>query len=232
MKRKQIQPLITIILFIIVNSCIAQVPHSKPSIKGKSDIVLYSITGISFLNYSNLHGLLSENNADYPGIAMNLGAGYYSTFGKVRLGMDFGSTNGSSENIQYLTKHYGSFFSINLGYHILEKNGFIVAPVIAYSSRRNNVLIENKKYAAATLSPFSSNSTSLTNNTNALKLQISTEKILKNGLFAGLSFGYDYSLTGEQTWRLSNESNPNFLQDNMSAFYINLSIGTHLNYSK
>jgi hypothetical protein len=176
--------------------------------------------------------VLSETNVDHPEMAMNLGAGYYSTFGKIRLGMDFGSTNGTSENTQYITKHDGSFFSINLGYPVLEKSGFVVAPVIAYATRRTNVLIEYKKYPAASLSPFPLNSSSLTNNINALKFQLSTEKILKNGLFAGLSFGYDYSLTGEQSWKLSNEDNSIFLKDHMSTFYINLNIGTHLNYAK
>jgi hypothetical protein len=174
--------------------------------------------------------LLDEANVDYPEIAMNLGAGYYSTFGKVRVGMDFGSTNAASENTQSITKHYGSFFSINLGYHILEKNGWVVAPVVAYASIRNNVLIENKDYAS--LSPFPSNSTSLTNNINALRFQLSTEKILKSGLFAGLSIAYNYSLAGEQIWQISNENNSILLKDNMSCFYLNLNIGTHLNFAK
>jgi hypothetical protein len=135
-----------------------------------------------------------KTNVGYPEIAMNLGAGFYSTFGKVRVGMDFGSTNAASENTQSITKHYGSFFSINLRYHFLEKNGWVVAPSGSIClNKKNNVLIENKDYAS--LSPFPSNSTSLTNNINALRFQLSTEKILKNGLFAGLSIGYNYFIS-------------------------------------
>lgn len=214
------------------NISVAQTDSSQTEIKRKPDIVLYSNTGITFLNYSNLQELMQQNSINYPTIAMNLGAGYYSTFGRIRLGMDFGSTNGSSENDNHITKHYGSFFSINLGFHILEKKGFVMAPVIGYSFIRNNVLIENKQNATPSLHPFPSNSTSLANNTQALKLQLSAEKILKNGLFAGVSIGYDYSFNSEQTWKLSNENNTAELADNMSQFYINLSIGTHLNYKK
>jgi hypothetical protein len=224
------QPSIALILLLLATNSMAQVATIQPLEEKKPDIVLYSITGVSFLNYANLRGLLDEANVDYPEIAMNLGAGYYSTFGKVRVGMDFGSTNAASENTQSITKHYGSFFSINLGYHILEKNGWVVAPVVAYASIRNNVLIENKDYAS--LSPFPSNSTSLTNNINALRFQLSTEKILKSGLFAGLSIGYNYSLAGEQIWQISNENNSILLKDNMSCFYLNLNIGTHLNFAK
>jgi hypothetical protein len=223
---------LVLLLLLATNISIAQENEMQIVKKRKPDIVLYSITGISFLNYANLQDLMRQDNVNYPDIAMNLGAGYYSTFGKIRLGMDFGSTDASSENIQYITKHYGSFFSINLGYHIWEKNGFVIAPVIGYSSIRNNVLVEDKHYTVTSLFQTSSNSTSLTNNTNALKLQLSVEKILKSGLFAGLSFGYDYSFKGEQTWSLANEKNANALKDNTSAFYINLSIGTHLNYPK
>jgi hypothetical protein len=224
------QPSIALILLLLATNSMAQIADIQPLEEKKPDIVLYSITGVSFLNYANLRGLLDEANVGYPEIAMNLGAGYYSTFGKVRVGMDFGSTNAASENTQSITKHYGSFFSINLGYHILEKNGWVVAPVVAYASIRNNVLIENKDYAS--LSPFPSNSTSLTNNINALRFQLSTEKILKSGLFAGLSIGYNYSLAGEQIWQISNENNSILLKDNMSCFYLNLNIGTHLNFAK
>jgi hypothetical protein len=224
------QPSIALILLLLATNSMAQIADIQPLEEKKPDIALYSITGVSFLNYANLRGLLDEANVDYPEIAMNLGAGYYSTFGKVRVGMDFGSTNAASENTQSITKHYGSFFSINLGYHILEKNGWVVAPVVAYASIRNNVLIENKDYAS--LSPFPSNSTSLTNNINALRFQLSTEKILKSGLFAGLSIAYNYSLAGEQIWQISNENNSILLKDNMSCFYLNLNIGTHLNFAK
>jgi hypothetical protein len=226
----KLQPSIALILLFFATNSMAQVATIEPLEEKKPDIVLYSITGVSFLNYANLRGLLDETNVGYPEIAMNLGAGFYSTFGKVRVGMDFGSTNAASENTQSITKHYGSFFSINLGYHFLEKNGWVVAPVVAYASIRNNVLIENKDYAS--LSPFSSNSISLTNNINALRFQMSTEKILKNGLFAGLSIGYNYSLAGEQIWQISNENNSILLKDNMSCFYLNLNIGTHLNLAK
>lgn len=232
MKRKILHLLLVLTLSIAANISMAQVADYHQVKKTKPEIVLYSNTGISLLNYLQLHRFLKENKVGYPVIAMNLGAGYYSTFGKIRLGMDFGSTDASSENIQYITKHYGSFFSINLGCHIWEKNGFVIAPVIGYSSIRNNVLVEDKHYTVTSLFQTSSNSTSLTNNTNALKLQLSVEKILKSGLFAGLSFGYDYSFKGEQTWSLANEKNANALKDNTSAFYINLSIGTHLNYPK
>jgi hypothetical protein len=226
----KLQPSIALILLFFATNSMAQVATIEPLEEKKPDIVLYSITGVSFLNYANLRGLLDETNVGYPEIAMNLGAGFYSTFGKVRVGMDFGSTNAASENTQSITKHYGSFFSINLRYHFLEKNGWVVAPVVAYASIRNNVLIENKDYAS--LSPFPSNSTSLTNNINALRFQLSTEKILKNGLFAGLSIGYNYSLAGEQIWQISNENNSILLKDNMSCFYLNLNIGTHLNFAK
>jgi hypothetical protein len=226
----KLQPSIALILLFFATNSMAQVATIEPLEEKKPDIVLYSITGVSFLNYANLRGLLDETNVGYPEIAMNLGAGFYSTFGKVRVGMDFGSTNAASENTQSITKHYGSFFSINLGYHFLEKNGWVVAPVVAYASIRNNVLIENKDYAS--LSPFPSNSISLTNNINALRFQLSTEKILKNGLFAGLSIGYNYSLAGEQIWQISNENNSILLKDNMSCFYLNLNIGTHLNFAK
>jgi hypothetical protein len=229
-QRYKRQPSIALILLLLATNSMAQVATIQPLEEKKPDIVLYSITGVSFLNYANLRGLLDETNVGYPEIAMNLGAGFYSTFGKVRVGMDFGSTNAASENTQSITKHYGSFFSINLRYHFLEKNGWVVAPVVAYASIRNNVLIENKDYAS--LSPFPSNSTSLTNNINALRFQLSTEKILKNGLFAGLSIGYNYSLAGEQIWQISNENNSILLKDNMSCFYLNLNIGTHLNLAK
>jgi hypothetical protein len=223
---------LVLLLLLATNISIAQENEMQIVKKRKPDIVLYSITGISFLNYANLQDLMRQDNVNYPDIAMNLGAGYYSTFGRIRLGMDFGSTNASAKNEQYITKHNGSFFSINLGYHVLEKKGFIIAPVLGYSSLRNNILIENKQYSASTLTPFPSNSTSLTNNTNALKLQLSVEKILKNGLFAGLSFGFDYSFVGEQAWKISDQNSANQVTDNMSEFYINLSIGTHLNHKK
>lgn len=229
MTHNKAQLLIILIVLISANISFAQENNMQKSENKKPDIVLYSNLGTTFLNYSNLQGFLNENNTDYPASAFNLGAGFYSTFGKIRLGMDFGSINGSSKNTQFITKHRGSFFSINVGYHILEKNRFIIAPVIGYSSLRSNVLVEDKQYTATSIFP---NATSLTNNTNAIKFQLSVEKILKSGLFAGLSIGYDYSLNGDQIWQLSNKNNPNLLQDNMSNFYINLNIGTHLNFKK
>jgi hypothetical protein len=56
MKRSQIHLFIAITLFFIATNTMAQVANSQAFEKRKSDIVLYSITGISFLNFSNLDG--------------------------------------------------------------------------------------------------------------------------------------------------------------------------------
>lgn len=221
--------LIVVAFFCFIATGVSQNENTQSKVKNKPDIVLYSNTGLSFLNYKNLQSQFTENGIDYPTTAMNLGAGYYSTFGRIRFGMDFGSTKGSVDNSQYVVKHNGSFFSINLGYHILQKSGFVIAPVIGYSSTRNNVIIENKQAPNTVPYLTSLNSTSIENNVNAIKLQLSVEKVLKSGLYAGLSFGYDYSF-GNHKWIATGNINDGLPSDNMNNIYINLNIGTHLNF--
>jgi len=181
---------------------------------------MFANIGTKTLNFKNLE------NIPMPKVGYNLGAGAYWSYKSILFSSDFYYSQASEENSVNKTNYNAFANTLYLGYKVIDNYYITLAPLAGIAITNNKISVYDKNFTGNTLN--STNAYTITNHDFALRLGLNFEAVVYHENTIGIVLGYDHSFKGNSEWQIEGTNLGSGISDNLSGFFINITIGGRL----